>query len=141
MSTEDDRPQNDAPNADSTSSAQVTTLTLAQKQEYTLGMLCHLLSFALYLGIPVGNIIGPLVLWLLKKDESEFVDATGKEVLNFQISLTIYGIICIPLIFLGVGLILVPVLMILAIVYTIIGAIKANEGEVYQYPCTIRFIK
>lgn len=109
--------------------------------DYTMGMLCHLLSFVGFLGIPFGNILGPLVLWLVKKDEDPFVDDCGKEALNFQISAMIYGIICGLLTLVVIGLFLLPILIILVVVYTIIAAIKANEGIVYQYPFTIRFIK
>ncbi len=106
-----------------------------------MAMLCHLLSFVGLLGVPLGNILGPLVLWLIKKDEDPLVDETGKEVLNFQISASIYGIVCILLAFIFIGFLLLPILLIVVIVYTIIGATKANEGELYRYPFTIRFIK
>ena len=107
----------------------------------THAMLCHLLSFIGFIGIPLGNILGPLVFWLIKKDEDALVDATGKEVLNFQISAFIYGIVCALLFFIFIGIILLPILIIMVIVYTIIGAMKANEGQLYRYPFTIRFIK
>lgn len=108
----------------------------------TMAMLCHLLSFCLFVLPAFGNIIGPLILWLVKKDEDPFVDATGKEVLNFQISVTVYGIICFLLIFaFGLGAILGMMLSVAMVVYTIIGAVKAKEGELYQYPFTIRFLK
>ncbi|MDQ8193459.1 DUF4870 domain-containing protein [Coraliomargarita sp. SDUM461004] len=107
----------------------------------TMAMLCHLLSFVGLLGVPIGNILGPLVIWLVKKDQDPFVDATGKEVLNFQITATIYGIICGLLVFVVIGLFLLPVLIIAVVVLTIIGALKANEGILYRYPFTIRFLK
>ncbi|WP_345785320.1 DUF4870 domain-containing protein [Thalassobacterium sedimentorum] len=106
-----------------------------------MAMLCHLLSFVGLLGVPIGNILGPLVIWLVKKDQDPFVDATGKEVLNFQITATIYGIICGLLVFVVIGLFLLPVLIIAVVVLTIIGALKANEGILYRYPFTIRFLK
>jgi uncharacterized Tic20 family protein len=107
----------------------------------TVAMLCHLLSFIGLIGIPAGNILGPLVLWLIKKDEDALVDANGKEVLNFQISAFIYGIVCALLALIVIGFFLLPILIIGVIVYTIIGAMKANEGQVYRYPFSIRFIK
>lgn len=113
----------------------------SEQGDKTMAMLCHLLSFIGFIGIPVGNILGPLVLWLIKKSEDPFVDATGKEVLNFQISATIYGIVCGLLFFVFIGVVLLPVLIIAVVVYTIIGAIKAYEGQVYYYPFTIRFFK
>lgn len=107
----------------------------------TMAMLCHLLGLLGFIGIPLGNILGPLVLWLIKKEEDPLVDATGKEVLNFQISASIYGIVCVLLAFVVIGFILLPILLIAVVIYTIIGAIKANEGQLYRYPFIIRFIK
>lgn len=111
------------------------------KKDFTPAMLCHLMSLLLFIGIPLGNIIGPLIVWLTKKDGDPFVDETGKEVLNFQISMTIYGAVCIALSFVIIGLILLPILIILNVVYTIIAALKANDGILYRYPCSIRFFK
>lgn len=107
----------------------------------TMAMLCHLLSLIGFIGVPFGNIVGPLIIWLMKRDTDAFVDATGKEVLNFQISATIYGIICGLLILAFIGVILLPILIISVIIFTIIGAVKANEGQLYRYPLTIRFLK
>jgi uncharacterized Tic20 family protein len=102
----------------------------------------HLAAFAGLLGIPFGSIIGPLVLWLIKKNEMPFVDYSGKEALNFQISITIYMIASLPLLC-GGPLVLVAwiPLGIVAVIFTIIAAIKANNGEYYRYPITIRIIK
>lgn len=111
------------------------------KVDYTLGTVCHLLGLVGFLGIPFGSVIAPLVLWLVKKNEDAFLDATGKEVMNFQISMVIYTIIATLSIFLFVGIILLPLVLILALVYTIIGAINASNGVVYRYPLTINFIK
>ena len=111
------------------------------KADHTIGMLCHLLSLTLLLGVPLGNILVPLIVWLIKRDEDQFVDLCGKESLNFQISMTIYMVIAGFLILLFVGLFMIPILMILNIVYTIIAAIKASQGTSYTYPLTIRFIK
>ena len=111
------------------------------KADYTIGMLCHLLSLTQLLGVPLGNILIPLIVWLIKRDEDPFVDLCGKESLNFQISMTLYMMIAGFLILLFVGLFMIPILMILNIVYTIIAAIKASQGTSYTYPLTIRFIK
>ncbi|OGB65487.1 MAG: orotate phosphoribosyltransferase [Caldithrix sp. RBG_13_44_9] len=110
------------------------------KDAKTFGMLCHLIAFAGFI-IPLGNIIGPLVIWLLKKDEFEFVDDQGKESLNFQISVIIYAIISAILIIVILGIFLLIALGIFAIVMMIIGAVRANEGIRYRYPLSIRFIK
>ena len=111
------------------------------QSQYTMGMLCHLLSLVQLLGVPLGNILGPLIIWLIKRDEDPFADACGKESLNFQISMTIYLIVSAILVFVVVGIFMIMVLMVVNIVYTIIAAIKASEGTLYEYPFTIRFIK
>jgi uncharacterized Tic20 family protein len=111
------------------------------KQDTTMGMLCHLLGLVQLLGVPLGNILGPLVIWLIKKEEDPFVDECGKEALNFQISMTIYLMVSAILILVVVGIFLVLGLMVMNIVYTIIAAIKASEGTNYRYPFTMRFIK
>ena len=104
------------------------------------GMLCHLSTFAGYL-IPFGNIVGPLIIWLIKKDEYAFVDDQGKEALNFQISVTIYSFVSIILLFVIVGILLLPAVIVFGVVMTIIAAIKANGGEYFRYPLTMRFVK
>ncbi len=111
------------------------------KPSHTLGTVCHLLGLCGYLGVPLGNVLGPLVLWLVKKEEDAFLRETGKHVLNFQISMAIYLVVASLAIFLVIGFVLVPVVLIVGIVYTIIGAIKSSEGEIYQYPLTIRFLR
>ena len=109
-------------------------------QEKQLGMLCHLLAFS-GLIIPCGSILGPLVLWLLKKNESSFVDDQGKESLNFQITVLLAGIVSFILCFVVIGFILALAVAVAWIIYTILGAIKASEGVAYRYPYTLRLIK
>ncbi len=108
-------------------------------QDKNWAIFCHLGGFAGYI-IPFGNIIVPLVLWLIKRDESPFVNQHGKEALNFNISLTIYAIITGLLCFILIGFILIPVLVILQIVCTIKASMCASRGEYYHYPMTIRLI-
>ncbi|MBU2103229.1 MAG: DUF4870 domain-containing protein [Candidatus Omnitrophota bacterium] len=113
---------------------------LDPKQERTYAMLCHLSALAGYL-IPLGNIIGPLVMWLIKKDQSALVDAEGKKALNFQISILIYllvsGILCLVLI----GFALVAVIGIFELVMVIVAAVKTSNGEEFKYPLSITFLK
>ena len=111
----------------------------ATQEERNLGMLCHLLALSGFI-VPFGNIIGPLILWILKKDESIYLDDHGRECLNFQISMTIWQILCIPLWFVCVGMPLSIALLVVSLVCTIIAAVKANAGEYYRYPITIRFL-
>ena len=116
-----------------------TDLNALTKDECTWGMLCHISTFAGCV-FPFGNLLAPLIIWLIKKDELPFVDDQGKEALNFQISLIIYffvsGLLCIILI----GIPILIGLIIFDIWVTIIAAIKANEGFKYRYPLAIRFI-
>jgi len=105
-----------------------------------MAMLCHLSAFAGYF-IPFGHILGPLVVWLLKREESAFIDAHGKEALNFQISVTIYAVISAILILVVIGFLLLPILLVFEIIVVIIAAIRANNGAEYRYPLSLRFIK
>ena len=114
------------------------------------GMFAHLASLV-GIVIPLGTILGPLVVWLVKKDTMPFVDDQGKEALNFNITLLIVGVVfgVIGAIFtaitLGLGAILVvPVALALGVawlVFTIMAAMKVNDGVAYRYPLTIRLIK
>ncbi len=104
-------------------------------------MICHLAALAGFVGIPLGNVLGPLIVWLIKREEFPLVADQGKESLNFQISMTIYGVICIPLMFVVIGFLLGLALLIADVVFIIIAAMKANEGALYRYPLTIRLIK
>lgn len=106
--------------------------------------------FIYLLGIFTG-FVGPLVLWLVKRDESKFIDHHGKEVINFKITMVIVslglGVVAVPVIFFtfGIGMLIVlPLVMALGIyglVMEIIGAVKANNGEYYEFPISIRLIK
>ena len=104
------------------------------------GMFAHLAALAGFL-IPFGNLIGPLIIWLMKKDTSQFVDDQGKESLNFQITVTIAALIAGALVIVLIGFLLLPLVAIVSLVFTIIGAIKANEGATYRYPFALRLIK
>ena len=110
----------------------------------TWGMLTHLSTFAgSFVGFPF---LGPLVMWLIKKDEHPFVDHHGKEALNFNLSLLLYLVVggLLSVLTLGIGLIVfLPGLLVglvVWVVFSIQAAIKANNGEGYRYPLTIRFI-
>ncbi len=115
------------------------TASKSQKT-YTELMLCHLSGLAMYV-FPFGHLILPFLIWQLKKGEVPALDAHGKEVMNFQISMTIYGIVAFVLVFMLVGVPLIIALMVLHIVLVIRGALMANEGKFYSYPFTIHFLK
>ncbi len=129
------------PSASSSGEGGPTVNRQHDKQDRTWAMFCHLTSLSACIGIPFGNIIGPLVVWLIKKDEYAIVDEHGRESLNFQISLSIYSIVSFFLCFAFVGFLLLPAILIAGLVFVIIATLKANKGEPYRYPLTIRFIK
>ena len=100
------------------------------------------LSQLLDLVTGIGGFIVPLVLWLTQKDKVAGMDMHGKMILNFQISLFIYSIICIPLIFLfGLGILLIIIVGLIALILPIMNAIKVSNGEMPYYPLTIEFLK
>lgn len=109
------------------------------KDEKLWAMLCHLSALAGFV-FPFGNIIAPLIIWMVKKDEFPLVADQGKEALNFQISLTVYIVAAVILIFVAIGIVLLPILGLYGLIMIVIASIKANEGEKYRYPFTMRFI-
>ena len=88
-----------------------------------------------------GHILGPLILWLVKRDDAPELDAHGKEAVNFQISMLIYNIVAALFCLVLVGFIFLAILWILNAVLVIIAAIQASDGKFYRYPMTIRFIQ
>ena len=105
------------------------------------GMFTHLAAFAGLIGIPFGSIIGPLIIYLIKKDEYEFVNDQGKEVLNFQITWSIIFIISAILIIVGIGVLMLIGFGIAWFVLVIVGTVAANNGQYYRYPFTIKFLQ
>jgi len=110
------------------------------QDDRTWEMLSHLAALA-GLVVPFGNIFGPLIVWLIKKDQSWFVNDQGKEAINFQISVTIYLIIAGLSFLVLIGIVLFPLVALFGIILTIIAALKANDGITYRYPLTIRLLK
>lgn len=108
-------------------------------EEKNMAVFTHLAALSGVV-IPFGHIIGPLVLWLAKRNDMPFVDDQGKEALNFQITMTIAMVVAALLIFLLIGIVLLPVVMIYWLVVVVIAAVRTAEGRHYQYPTTIRFI-
>ncbi len=104
-----------------------------------LGMLTHL-SGLIGSFFPPANLVIPLIIWLMKKDEMPFVDEAGKEVINFQISMIIYYAIATVLCFLLIGFLIFPVLWVFSFVVSLIGTLRANDGISYKYPMCIKFL-
>ncbi|MBO0722234.1 MAG: DUF4870 domain-containing protein [Blastocatellia bacterium] len=110
------------------------------RDDRTWAMLAHLSALVGYSFIPFGNVVAPLIVWVIKKDQSWFIDDQAKEAMNFQISMVIYALISIPLVLLLIGIVLLIILYVFGIVMVIIAAIRANDGIQYRYPLTLRFI-
>jgi uncharacterized Tic20 family protein len=112
---------------------------LPPDQERLWGMLAHLLSFVaayLFLGF-----VAPLIIMLVFGPRSAFVRANAVESLNFNLTWLLYGIVGVVLAFLLIG---IPILIVLGIAYlvlVVIASVRANNGEVYRYPATIRFVR
>lgn len=104
------------------------------KDARNMAMLCHLLAI-------FTSFLGPLIIWLIKKEDAPFVDRQGKEALNFQLTVLIAMVASGLLTFVCVGFILLPTVWILDLVFCIIAAVKSSRGEEYRYPLAIRFIK
>ena len=103
-------------------------------------ILMHLSVFAGMI-IPMGGIVLPLVMWLTNKEKSDLIDAHGKNIMNWMISSFIYAIASVILMIVGVGFLMIIALVILSLVFTIMGAVKASNDEVFKYPLAIEFIK
>jgi len=124
------QPASPSPPAASSTSSEVRNWCVLCHASALLGLFFHFF----------GHLLGPLIVWLIKRDASPEIDANGKESLNFQISMLIYdvvaGILCIVLI----GIPILIALWILNTVLVIIASVKTSEGKFYRYPLTIRFL-
>ena len=110
------------------------------RNDNTFGILCHLLALA-GLSIPFGNVLGPLILWLVKRADSPYLDATGKEAVNFNITWAIYSALAALSILAFIGFVLFPLVSLTWIILVIVASLKASDGKIYRYPLTIRFFK
>jgi uncharacterized protein len=108
--------------------------------ERNWSMLCHLSAFAGFF-FPFGGIIGPLICWLSRKDDSAWINENGKSSLNFQLSVLLYMVLVFPLCFIIVGIPLMLALIFLKIICVIIASVKASKGEDFRYPLAIPFIQ
>jgi uncharacterized protein len=108
--------------------------------ERNWSMFCHLSAFAGFF-FPLGGIIGPLICWLSRKDESEWINLNGRNSLNFQLSMLLYIVLAVPLCLILVGIPIVIMLGILKVICIIIASIKSSKGELFRYPILIPFIQ
>jgi len=105
----------------------------------TFGMLCHIGALAGYV-VPFGNVLGPLLFWMMKKDAHPFVDEQGKESLNFQITVTIAYVVFGGLSFFLIGIPFLILTGVAALILEIMAGMKANAGISYRYPFTLRLL-
>ena len=116
-------------------------MALQTADEKQMGLFLHLSGLAFALVFPVGIVL-PIVLWQTQKDKMPALDAHGKMVTNWMISATIYGAISFVLMFFLVGFLTGLAVWLMAIIFPVVGALKANnEGELWEYPLTIKFLK
>ena len=109
--------------------------------ECTWALIAHLSAFAGVVVPLLGQIGGPLVIWLTRKDQSAFVASQAKEALNFNITVALAGFVFLMLVLLGIGILLLAVLYLAWFTLTIVAAIKAKEGIDYRYPLTLRLVR
>jgi uncharacterized Tic20 family protein len=110
------------------------------ESERNWAMLCHLSAFASFF-FPFGGIIGPLICWLSRKDESAWVDENGKAAMNFNLSILLYCVLIIPLCLIVIGFVIIGFLLTLKVICIIIASIKGSKGEKFKYPLAIPFIQ
>ena len=111
------------------------------KEEQNWAMYCHVSALVRFI-IPFGNVLGPLVIWLMKKDTMPQVEIHGKEALNFQITVLLAFIVSAVLTVVLIGFLLLPIVGLAALVLTIMAAIKVSNGDLgYRYPVALRLIK
>ena len=111
------------------------------ENERTWGMLAHLSALAGLVLPLIGIVLGPLAVWLTRRDESQFVGDNAKEALNFNLSVLLAAIACMLLMLVFVGFLLGTALFIFWLVMTLVAAIKASEGHTYRYPFSLRLVK
>lgn len=99
-----------------------------------LMLLCHL---SVFVGAPF---LLPFIVWLLKRRDADAVGAHAAEVLNFHLSFLLWSLLCIPLVWLGVGIVFVGALWLAGLILAVVGAVKASDGVLYRYPLTVRLV-
>ena len=111
------------------------------KEEQNWAMYCHLAALAGFV-VPLGNVLGPMIVWLMKKDTMPLVDQHGKEAMNFQITVLLAFIVCFILAFVLIGFLLMFIVGIGALVLVIMAVVKVSNGQLdYKYPIALRLIK
>ena len=113
-----------------------TSYAISDAEARQWALYCHLATFT---SIPFLGVFITFIIWLLKKDLHPFVEQQGREALNYQISFTIYMILCIPLMIILIGIPMFIIIGITSIILTIIACVTVSKGQPYRYPAIIRF--
>ena len=113
---------------------------LLSESERNWSMLCHLSAFATFF-FPFGGIVGPLICWLSRKDDSAWVNINGKASLNFNLSILLYLVLSLPLMIILIGFPIFGAILILKVICITIASVKAARGELFRYPMSIPFIQ
>jgi uncharacterized Tic20 family protein len=104
-------------------------------------MIAHFSALGAFIIPPIGGVIGPLIVWLAKREQSAFVAEAAKEALNFNITVLLAGVACVLLVFIFIGIPLSALLFAFWLIITVVAGIKASEGVHYRYPVALRFVK
>ncbi|HLB73889.1 MAG TPA: DUF4870 domain-containing protein [Sedimentisphaerales bacterium] len=141
-------PKNEGPNKADEAGSDESSAAPAKRQSPEASsdarrwaMFCHLAGLAWMMVWPlpiIGGVVATLIVWQIKKDDDPFIDRSGKQALNFQLSMLIYSAVLAITV---IGVFLLPVVAVLNIVFTIIAAVRAGDGKHYSYPLSIEFIK
>jgi len=125
------------PNLPSFDTSELATLTVAQRRRAAL---CHLVGFSGLLLPLVGNVLGPLLAWIVLRKQHPYIDHQGREAINFQLSILAYMVLSFWLILILIGAFLVPALWLFQLIMVVVAAHRAHNGELFRYPLTLRFI-
>jgi uncharacterized protein len=118
----------------------IETTESVDEEIRTTAVVAHLSTFA-GLVVPFGSVIGPLAVWLTRRDRGPFIDQAGREALNFGISIAIYGSVLVVAALMLVGIPLLMVGVVAWMVLASLAAVKASQGQAYRYPLTMRFVR
>ncbi len=121
-----------------TENAGVTTLSAKEARKWA--MICHLSALVGLLGNGIGFLIGPLVVWLIKREDDPLIEEQGKEAVNFQLTMFLAMFVSLLLAFVLIGIPLLIIFGLMMVIFPIIAAVKTSNGERYRYPISIRFL-
>ncbi len=114
--------------------------TLSEKEARKWAMICHLSALVGLLGNGIGFLIGPLVMWLIKREDDPLIEEQGKEAVNFQLTMFLAIFVSALLVFVLIGIPLLIMFGLMMVIFPIIAGVKTSNGEHYRYPISIRFL-